>query len=59
MSTSDTLPPAMHDCTVTLLTGGGYFLGYGNWGTKYIPRDNYLVMLDEARHYAKQNRQPS
>ena len=31
--------------------GGGYFLGSGNWVTKYIPLDNYLVMLDEGRRY--------
>jgi len=31
------------------LPGGGYFLGTGNWVTSYIPLDNYLVMLDEAR----------
>ena len=29
--------------------GGGYFLGSGNWVTNYIPVDNYLTMLDEAR----------
>lgn len=33
--------------------GGGYFLGSGNWVTEYIPVDHYLVMLDEARRYAK------
>ena len=31
--------------------GGGYFLGSGNWVTNYIPPDNYLAMLDEARRY--------
>ncbi len=31
--------------------GGGYFLGSGNWVTDYIPIDNYLCMLDEARHF--------
>ncbi|MFH0963909.1 MAG: uroporphyrinogen decarboxylase family protein [Planctomycetota bacterium] len=31
--------------------GGGYFLGSGNWVTNYIPLDNYLIMLDEARRY--------
>jgi len=25
--------------------------GSGNWVTEYIPVDNYLVMLDEARRY--------
>ena len=33
--------------------GGGYFMGSGNWVTKYIPLDNYLMMLDEARRYTK------
>ena len=31
--------------------GGGYFLGSGNWVTSYIPPENYLAMLDEARRY--------
>ena len=35
----------------TCLPGGGYFLGSGNWVTDYIPVDNYLAMLDEARKY--------
>ncbi len=34
------------------LPGSGYFLGSGNWVTEYIPVDNYLVMLDEARRYS-------
>ena len=29
--------------------GGGNFLGSGNWVTSYIPLENYLAMLDEAR----------
>lgn len=29
--------------------GGGYCLGSGNWVTDYIPLENYLAMLDEAR----------
>lgn len=29
--------------------GGGYCLGSGNWVTDYIPPENYLAMLDEAR----------
>lgn len=33
------------------LPGGGYCLGSGNWVTHYIPLENYLAMLDEARHY--------
>ncbi len=33
------------------IPGGGYFLGSGNWVTDYIPPDNYLTMLDEARRY--------
>jgi uroporphyrinogen decarboxylase len=32
--------------------GGGYCLGLGNWVTSYIPVDNYLAVLDEARRYA-------
>ncbi len=32
--------------------GGGYCLGSGNWVTHYIPLDNYLAMLDEARRWA-------
>ncbi len=31
--------------------GGGYCLGLGNWVTDYIPVDNYLAVLDEARRY--------
>lgn len=34
------------------MPGGGYCLGLGNWVTSYIPLDNYLVMLDEARKYS-------
>jgi len=34
------------------MPGGGYCLGLGNWVTSYIPLQNYLVMLDEARRYA-------
>ncbi len=34
------------------MPGGGYCLGLGNWVTSYIPLDNYLVMLDEARRYS-------
>ncbi len=33
------------------LPGGGYCLGMGNWVTSYIPVDNYLAVLDEARRY--------
>lgn len=33
-------------------TGGGYCLGSGNWVTNYIPVDNYLAMLDEARKWS-------
>ena len=29
--------------------GGGYCLGSGNWVTAYIPVENYLAMLQEAR----------
>ncbi|OHE79105.1 MAG: hypothetical protein A2107_01135 [Verrucomicrobia bacterium GWF2_62_7] len=32
--------------------GGGYCLGLGNWVTSYIPADNYLAVLDEARRYS-------
>jgi uroporphyrinogen decarboxylase len=31
--------------------GGGYCLGSGNWVTHYIPLDNYLAMMDEARRW--------
>ena len=34
------------------MPGGGYFLGSGNWVSEYIPVENYLFMLDEARRYA-------
>ena len=34
--------------------GGGYFLGAGNWVTKYIPIENYMVMIDEGRNYITQ-----
>ena len=33
--------------------GTGYCLGTGNSVANYIPLENYLVMLDEARRYAK------
>ena len=33
------------------LPGGGFCLGVGNWVTDYIPVENYLMMLDEARKY--------
>lgn len=33
----------------TCLPGGGYCLGSGNWVSSYIPLDNYLIFLDEAR----------
>ena len=29
----------------------GYCLGLGNWVTRYIPMENYLAVLDEARKY--------
>jgi hypothetical protein len=32
--------------------GGGYCLGLGNWVTSYIPADNYLAVLDEARRFS-------
>lgn len=31
--------------------GGGYCFGSGNWVTDYIPVENYLFMLDEARRF--------
>jgi len=31
--------------------GGGWFLGSGNWVTEYIPMENYLAMLQEARAF--------
>jgi len=31
--------------------GGGYCLGSGNSIAKYVPLENYLVMLDEGRKY--------
>lgn len=33
-------------------TGGGYCLGLGNWVTDYIPIENYLAMLEEARNFS-------
>jgi uroporphyrinogen decarboxylase len=33
-------------------SGGGYCLGSGNWVTDYVPIDNYLAMLDEARRWS-------
>ena len=33
------------------LEGGGYCLGTGNSVANYIPLNNYLVMLDEGRHF--------
>jgi uroporphyrinogen decarboxylase len=35
------------------LSGGGYCLGSGNSIANYVPLDNYLVMLDEGRRYAR------
>jgi uroporphyrinogen decarboxylase len=34
------------------MPGGGFLLGSGNWVSEYVPVDNYLIMLDEARRYA-------
>jgi uroporphyrinogen decarboxylase len=31
--------------------GGGYCLGSGNSVAKYVPLENYLIMLDEGRNY--------
>jgi uroporphyrinogen decarboxylase len=33
--------------------GGGYCLGSGNWVTEYIPIDNYLAVIDEARRFGR------
>lgn len=33
------------------LPGGGFFLGMGNWVTSYIPVENYLAVIEEARRY--------
>ena len=33
------------------MPGGGYCLGTGNSVANYIPLDNYLIMLDEGRHF--------
>jgi uroporphyrinogen decarboxylase len=33
--------------------GGGYCLGSGNSIAKYVPVENYLIMLDEGRKYGK------
>jgi len=35
------------------MPGGGYCLGLGNWVTDYIPLENYLVLIDEARRYTE------
>ncbi|OGV62186.1 MAG: hypothetical protein A3K19_01355 [Lentisphaerae bacterium RIFOXYB12_FULL_65_16] len=32
-------------------SGGGYCLGSGNSVAKYVPLENYLIMLDEGRNY--------
>ena len=34
---------------------GGYCLGSGNTVTNYIPVQNYLVMLDEGRHWTAEH----
>ena len=51
-------PEAIRRKTRDMLTacqpGGGYFLGSGNWVTEYIPVDNYLAMLSEARSFRMQ-----
>jgi uroporphyrinogen decarboxylase len=36
---------AIHSCA----PGGGYAFGSGNTIANYVPLDNYLTMLDEAR----------
>ncbi len=33
------------------MPGGGYCFGVGNWVTSYIPLQNYLLLVDEARRY--------
>ena len=33
--------------------GGGYCLGTGNSVANYVPLDNYLIMLDEGRRFAR------
>jgi uroporphyrinogen decarboxylase len=33
------------------MPGGGYFLGSGNWVTDYIPVENYIWALQEARRW--------
>jgi hypothetical protein len=40
----------------TYQPGGGYFLGYGNWITSYIPLDNYLAMLQAGREFPLQGK---
>ncbi|MFZ2654876.1 MAG: uroporphyrinogen decarboxylase family protein [Victivallales bacterium] len=37
------------------MPGGGYALGSGNSVAKYVPVDNYLIMLDEARRYSHEH----
>ena len=35
------------------MIGGGYCLGTGNSVAKYVPLDNYLIMLDEGRRFLR------
>jgi uroporphyrinogen decarboxylase len=35
--------------------GTGYCLGSGNTAANYIPRQNYLAMLDEGRRWNREH----
>lgn len=50
-SDEDAIRRRVRETLDVCLPGGGYCLGMGNWVTSYIPVENYLVILDEARRY--------
>lgn len=49
--TEDQIRTRVRDVLDVCQPGGGYCLGTGNTVANYIPLENYLIMLDEGRHY--------
>ncbi|MFP4029160.1 MAG: uroporphyrinogen decarboxylase family protein [Candidatus Brocadiia bacterium] len=50
-SDPDAIRQRTRDILEVCQPGGGYCFGSGNWVTSYIPVENYLIMLDEARRW--------
>ncbi|OGV32018.1 MAG: hypothetical protein A2020_13895 [Lentisphaerae bacterium GWF2_45_14] len=51
-SDEKTLRKGVREILETCMPGGGYCLGSGNSIAKYVPLENYLIMLDEGRHFS-------